>query len=314
MSVLITGSSGYIGTQLCRQYEQDGTVEDLIGLDLVPPRESFSKLTFYQQDCNSDLSPIFERHEIDTVIHLVFVLDPIHDSEKMVRVNVGSLENVLTNLEKYGTKKIMVTSSYTAYGAHPDNPEWIKEDQPLRGNRDFQYARDKTIVEERLREFQGKHPDIEIIIARPAIVVGPNVANFISRYIGKSLVPLVKDSDVEMQFIHEDDVSEALYRLINEAPAGAYNLGPPDTIHPAEAARIVGGKPVGIRPGLLGFLTALGWALHLGFLTEAPKSMISFIQYPCAVDGSKVERETSFRYRYSSTDAITGFAKAHGRK
>lgn len=309
MSVLITGSSGYIGTQLCRRFEGADSVVEVVGLDLVSPRESFSKLTFYQEDCVGDLSHIFDHHKVDTVVHLVFVLDPIHDSDKMYRVNVNSLENVLAHIEKYGTKRFLVTSSYTAYGAHPDNPVWITEDQPLRGNPDFQYARDKTIVEARLKQFQENHPEKEVIIARPALVVGPHISNFISRYLSKPIVPLIKDLEDEMQFIHEDDASEALFRLATEAPPGSYNVGPPDTIHPAAAARIMGGKSVGFRPGVLRFFTALGWRLRLRFLSEAPGSMISFIQYPCLIDGHKIERVTGFRYRYSSTDAIQALAK-----
>ena len=37
--------------------------------------------------------------------------------------------------------------------------------------------------------------------------------------------------------------------------------------------------------------------------------MIDFIEFPWVVDGSKIERETSFRYRHSSTDAIRAFAQ-----
>ncbi|MFQ6673990.1 MAG: NAD-dependent epimerase/dehydratase family protein [Fidelibacterota bacterium] len=314
MSVLITGSSGYLGTQLCKRYEVEPSVTEVVGVDLVPPSQAFSKLVFYRQDCNGDLSTIFQKHAVDTIIHLVFILDPIHDSNKMTRVNVGSMENVLNHAGRYGTGRIVVTSSYTAYGAHPDNPSLMTEDQRLRGNRDFQYARDKTIVEERLREFGKKHPDVAVVIARPAIVVGPNIGNFISRYVSKALVPLVKNSPVKMQFLHEDDASEALFRLATEAPAGAYNLGPSDTIHPAETARMMGGKPIGFRPGVLKFFTGLGWALRLKFLSEAPRSMINFIQYPCVVDGSKIERETDFRYRYSSTDAVRAFAAAREGK
>ncbi|MEE9167941.1 MAG: NAD-dependent epimerase/dehydratase family protein [Candidatus Neomarinimicrobiota bacterium] len=309
MRILITGSSGYLGTELCRRSEKADSVAEVIGVDLVKPRESFSKLTFYQEDCVGDLSHIFDHHKIDTVVHLVFVLDPIHDSDKMYRVNVSSLENVLAHIEKYGTKRLLVTSSYTAYGAHPDNPVWITEDQPLRGNKDFQYSRDKTIIEDRLRDFQARSPKTEVVIARPALVAGPNISNFISRYLSKPIVPLVKDLEEEMQFLHEDDASEALFQLATAAPPGAYNLGPSSTVHPAEAARIMGGKPVSLRPGVLRFLTALGWTLRLKFLSEAPKSMISFMQYPCSIDGTKVERETGFRYRYSSFDAIHTLAE-----
>ena len=310
MSVLITGSSGYIGTELCRRYSAVDNPPEIIGIDLAPPREEFPNLTYYQLDCNGDLSPVFQRHSIDTIIHLVYVLNMIHDSERMYKINVGSMENILKFADENGVARIVVTSSATAYGAHPDNPSLLTENDPLRGNYDYQYAFDKTIVEERLNSFASENPEVDIVIARPAIISGVHIGNFISRYIDKPLVPLVKDSDTEMQFLHEEDAADALYTLAFQAPAGIYNLGPPNTIHPEEAVAILGGKPIGIRPGLLRFMTAMAWTLRLKFLTEAPASMIHFIQYPWVADGSKIEELTDFRYRYSSEDAIRDFAEA----
>ncbi|MFQ6615919.1 MAG: NAD-dependent epimerase/dehydratase family protein [Fidelibacterota bacterium] len=311
MAILITGSSGYLGTELCRRFERESSVEQVIGVDLVPPRESFSKLTFYEKDCTGDLSSIFQTRPVDILIHLVFILDPIHDSQKMLRVNLGSLENVLSQVKTSGTRRVVVTSSYTAYGAHADNPPLLKEDHPLRGNEDFQYARDKTLVEEKLRRFGENNPGVEMIVVRPAVVVGAHMGNFISRYISKRWVPVVKDSGTEIQFLHEEDAAEALFRLSMEAPPGAYNVGPPDTLHPSEVARIMGGGTLALRPGLLRALTGFGWTFRLRFLSETPKSMIDFIQYPCVVDGTKIERETGFRYRYSSREAVEALA---GRK
>lgn len=308
MVILITGSSGYLGTELCRRFETEPSVEQVVGLDLVPPRESFSKLTFYQKDCTGDLSSLFEAHPVEIVIHLVFILDPIHDREKMFRVNVGSVENILKHVKAHGVRRVVVTSSDTAYGAHPDNPPLLKEEDPLRGNHDFQYARDKTLVEQRLRQFGDANPEVEVVIARPAIVAGAHMTNFISRYMSRKLVPLVKDSDTELQFLHEDDAAESLFRLAIEASPGAYNVGPPNTIHPREIASIMGGKMIGLNPRLLRTLTGLGWTLRLRFLSEAPRSMIDFIQYPCVMDGTKIERETGFRYLYSSRDAVEALA------
>lgn len=313
MSVLITGSSGYIGTELCRRYAAADNPTEIVGIDLAPPREEFSNLTFYQLDCNSDLSSVFQRHHVDTIIHLVYVLNMTHDSREMFKINVGSIENILKFADKHGVARIVVTSSATAYGAHPDNPPILTEDDPLRGNRDFQYAFNKTIVEDQLTTFASEHPDVDIVIARPAIVCGAHIGNFISRYIEKPLVPLVKKCDTEMQYLHEEDAADALFTLAAEAPAGIYNLGPPNTIHPAKSVAILGGKPIGIRPGLLRFMTGLAWILRMKFLAEAPASMISFIQYPWVVEGSKIEKVSDFRYRFSSEDAIRDFAEAQDR-
>ena len=312
MKILITGSSGYIGTQLCKNFNSDESIQELIGLDLAEPRTNFSKLVFYNRDCNRDLSDVFEKHVPDIVIHLVYVLDPLHDSEKMYRINVGSMENVLSHIDKFGVKRLVVTSSGTAYGALPNNPEQLKETDPLRGKETgYQYAYDKVIVEEKLEEFGKTHPDVEIVIARPAVVAGPNLGNFISRYLMKPLVPLVKEFDQDTQLIHEEDIASALYHLALQAPAGAYNLGPPDVIKESEFIEIMGGKSIFIGPRLIRALTTFGWFFRIKAITEAPSSLINYIQYRWVVDGSKIERETDFRYKYSTMDAMNQFAEAN---
>ena len=83
MGILITGSSGYIGTELCRRLQADRSIGEIIGIDVLPPRETFEKLIFYERDCCNDLADIFQRQKIETVVHLVFVLNPMHDSKKM---------------------------------------------------------------------------------------------------------------------------------------------------------------------------------------------------------------------------------------
>ncbi|MBH30978.1 MAG: hypothetical protein CMG71_03185 [Candidatus Marinimicrobia bacterium] len=309
MSILITGSSGYIGTELCRRFQSDSSVDKIIGLDMVSPKEEFQKVTFHQRDCCSDISDIFANNMIETVVHLVFVLDPLHDIEKMYRINVESLENVLGYVKEFSIPRLVVTSSGTAYGAYADNPDRLTEEMPIRGH-DFQYANDKRIVEERLVEFQEQHPQTDVVIARPAVVCGAHIGNFISRYVSKPWVPLVKDSTAKVQLLHEEDAASALYSLVKEAKRGAYNLGPKETITQDELVGIAGGRVLRFGPRTLRWLTAVGWNLRLKFLTEVPSSMLDYIEFTWVVDGTKIEQETSFRYRYSSEEALRGFIEA----
>ncbi len=308
MSILITGSSGYIGTELCRRFQLDSSVDRLIGLDVVSPKEEFQKVTFYQRDCCSDLSDIFTNNRIETVVHLVFVLDPLHDSEKMYRINVESLENILGYMKEFSIPRLVVTSSGTAYGAYADNPDRLTEEMPIRGH-DYQYANDKRIVEEKLVDFQTRHPKVDVVIARPAVVCGAHVGNFISRYISKPWVPLVKDSTAKIQLLHEEDAASALYALVKEANRGAYNLGPKETITQDELVGIAGGRVVRFGPRTIRWLTAVGWHLRLKFLTEVSSSMLDYVEFSWVVDGTKIERETSFRYQYSSEEALRGFVE-----
>src|SRR5687767_775713 len=86
------------------------------------------------------IEELLSRHEIDALIHLAFLLNPIRDEARMYDVDVNGTQAVLQAAGQVGTKQVLVTSSATAYGAFPDNPKPIAEDWPVRGAPDFSYA------------------------------------------------------------------------------------------------------------------------------------------------------------------------------
>src|SRR5688572_13160178 len=80
---------------------------------------------------------LLERERPDALVHLAFVLNPIHDEARMYDIDVNGTEAVLRAATEAGTGHVLVTSSATAYGAFPDNPVPITEDWPVRGAPDF---------------------------------------------------------------------------------------------------------------------------------------------------------------------------------
>ena len=75
----------------------------------------------------------------------------------MYDVDVNGTHNVLEAAAAAGTGQVLVTSS-TAYGAFPDNPVPLTEDDPVRGVAGFSYARDKT-ESDRSASSGRAHPD-----------------------------------------------------------------------------------------------------------------------------------------------------------
>jgi UDP-glucose 4-epimerase len=63
---------------------------------------------------------------------------------------VGGTRNVLDACVAHGVKHLIVSSSGAAYGYHADNPAWLTETHPLRGNPAFAYSDHKRQVEEML--------------------------------------------------------------------------------------------------------------------------------------------------------------------
>ena len=115
--VAVTGAAGYIGTRLLQFLESDPSVSKIVSIDQNIPSGHFRKLEAYRVDINQKLDQIFKINDVTVVVHLVFIVDPIHDEEKMYRINVEGTRNVFEASEKSGVKRILMASSGTAYGA-----------------------------------------------------------------------------------------------------------------------------------------------------------------------------------------------------
>ena len=143
----------------------------------------------------------------------------------MYDVDVNGTHNVLEAAADAGTAHALVTSSVVAYGALPDNPDLLTEDDPVRGVPTYNYALHKTESDRVCQLWAAKHPDRTMTIVRPCIVLGPNVDNSLVRVWTKAPAFFdVGNLDNRVQFVHEDDVVTAITHLLDGRHDGAYNV------------------------------------------------------------------------------------------
>ena len=146
MRYLVTGGSGYIGSRLVDRLSQRDDTEQIVICDVRAPRSHRPDVQYTELDV-TDAARVREtigREKPDVLIHLAFILNPIHDVDRMYNIDVGGTQNVLEAAEAADVQQVLVTSSATAYGAFPDNPVPMAEDHPVRGVPDFEYARVPT--------------------------------------------------------------------------------------------------------------------------------------------------------------------------
>ena len=68
--VLITGVSGYWGTELARRLERSREFEYIAGLDVRPPAADLERTEFIRADIRNPLiSKLLPQTEVDTVVH-----------------------------------------------------------------------------------------------------------------------------------------------------------------------------------------------------------------------------------------------------
>ncbi len=304
MRYLITGGSGYIGGRLIDELSGRDETELIVDVDVRPPTRQWPKTEFVKGDVRdrAAIKGLLERHEIDALVHLAFILNPIRDEAMMYDVDVNGTQAVLQAAAETGTKQVMVTSSATAYGAFPDNPKPIAEDWPVRGAPDFSYAKHKADSDRICQLWALENPDAVMTIVRPSIVFGPSVDNFIVRAIENNpFIPILDGVDEEFQLVHEDDVVSALFALLDGKHPGAFNLAGDGLLTWRRAAELIDKKTREISLKNMKRFNGLLWRLHVP-RTEAPPGNLDFIRYPWVVSTEKLKSTTGWQPRYDTLE------------
>ena len=308
--VAVTGAAGYIGSRLIDCLEGHSQVAHILAVDIRPPAGRWgSKVVFVQQDISTPLGQSFSVHEIDTLVHLAYVLRPGRDREAIRRVDVGGTVNVLNGCKDAGVSKVVYLSSTSVYGAHADNPPMLTESSPPRPVKGFQYSEDKVEVESLIQRFSAQGPHATATILRCCPVMGPNADNFISRAFLKPFLVAVKGYDPPMQFVHEDDVIDLLVQCVVDDAPGLYNVAGQGVIRWSEMSRMLGRKLVALPAPLLSAATEAAWALRIQ--SDSPSNGLNFIRYRWTVSTERIRRELGFSARYSSREAWESFVRHH---
>ena len=306
--ILVTGASGYVGRALIGRLERHPDVGLILATDVRPLNGDYSsKVEFVRHDVTDPIHTLLRDHEINSVAHLAYVLNPGRNRTAVNKVNIGGTANVLDASALAGVRHILCFSSTTVYGAHPDNPSLLTEGSPMRPVAGFQYGETKAAVELLLRYFVRREKGPTVSILRSCPVMGPRTDNFISRTFSRSLFVGIRGYDPPMQLLHEDDMTDVLSRFLLERIPGTYNMAGGDSIRWSEMAEALGKKIVYLPAGLLYGMTGLSWAVRLQ--NESPASGLDFIRYRWTVSTEKITRDLNVRFKYSSREALMSFAK-----
>lgn len=313
MRYVITGGAGYIGSRLVDFLSRREDTEKIVVCDVAAPRAYVPKTEFERVDVRDRdaVRATLERAKPDALVHLAFILNPSHDETLMYDIDVNGTHNVLEAAAAAGTQQVLVTSSAVAYGAFPDNPVPLTEEDPVRGVAAFSYARDKTESDRICQLWAAKYPERTMTIVRPCIVFGPNVNNYLLRLWTKQ--PFAADPgtlDNDIQFVHEDDVVEAITELLVGGHGGAFNVAGDGLMTSRECAEMIG-SPIRRMPArAYRGLARTMWNIRL---SEAPPGSVDFALYPWIVSNEKLKRETGWSPRYTTRETFEITMRAHGK-
>ena len=300
----ITGSSGYLGSKLVEYFRQRDSGIRILGVDLREPTRVAPDQFLRLDILSSELGAALVGFAPDTIIHGAFAFQPMRDERRMREINVEGSRNVLRAAGQSRPRRLLVVSSATAYGAWPDNPVPLDESAPLRARHEFRYAADKTELEQLVQSFAAEHAEIAVSCVRPALVGGPQMDNYLSRFIfGMPFLVRIDGCDTPLQFVHEADVAAAIHAILCANGRGAYNLAPPDWSTISEIAQATNRRVFSLPFWLVYATHWLAWTSRLP-IHESPASFLYFVRYPWVVAPHRLTRELGYKFQFSSRDTL----------
>ena len=306
-NVGITGVGGYLGGLLLRRLEREDEVEKIVGIDIRAPKSDSSKLKFYARDVRQSFTDIFVENQVDTALHLAFQVTPVHDESGSHSINIEGTQNFLKACEQSAVSQLFYMSSYTAYGAHADNPEVITEEAPLRPLPGFLYPNDKAKVDLMFQDYQAAHPDSCVSIVRIAAAVGPNTVAGGLTVLFTPVMMRARGHDPLWQFIHEDDLVELVIILLKQKHKGIFNLAAEGGLKYSEIIKILGKPSIALPAGLLAWFTKVSWKLRLQ--SRAPGG-VDLLTYPVVISTEKVKKATGYQFKYTGPEAFMAFIES----
>ena len=239
---LVTGTAGFIGARTAEMLIQDG--HTVVGIDNVndayDPRmkeyrlrrlEGMPGFTFHHLDI-SEKSVIdhFKDQKFDGVINLAAragVRFSVEDPWVFVQSNVVGTLNMLEICKQTGTKKFVVASTSSIYGADPiyPTPESASSSEPLQP-----YAASKKGAEAMCHAYHHLY-DIDVSVVRYFTVYGPAgrpdlaLFRFVQWITEGKPVRVNGDGEQSRGFTFIDDIARGTILALKPVGYEVFNLG-----------------------------------------------------------------------------------------
>lgn len=309
--VYVTGGNGFLGSSVVAGLAMASNTELVVSGDVRDPVRTVDGVVYEKADITrpDDLVEHFRKHRIDTVVHLAAIMNPgPHITrEQEYLVDVGGTRNVLDACVATGVKRIVVSSSGAAYGYHADNPKWITENQPIRGNPEFAYSDHKRIVEGLLAVARAEHPELAQVIFRIGTILGETVNNQITALFEKKRVLAIAGAKSPFVFIWDQDVVGCMVRAATDGPAGIYNVAGDGAVDVHMLANLLGKKLLTLPAWLLAAALAVAKPLRL---TRYGPEQVGFLRYRPVLSNERLKREFGYTPSKTSKQALEAWKAA----
>jgi nucleoside-diphosphate-sugar epimerase len=276
VKVVVTGASGNIGTALLARLADD---VDVVGVARRRPpatapydRASWAQVDLATPGAAAALAPVLAG--ADAVVHLAWEFQPSHRRDQLQAAGVGGTQAVIDAVRTAGVAHLVHMSSVGAYS--PGTGLRVDETWPTQGIDTLPYSRHKAAAERALDalEVAAEYEASPLVVTRlrPGFVMQRRAGSAFARYGVPAWLPtrllrlvLLLPLDRRLQFpvVHTDDVADAVVRVLDRVPGGAFNLAAEPPVTRDTIAQVLGARAVHVPARLLHAALTTSWRLHL---------------------------------------------------
>ena len=219
MKVLVTGGSGFIGTNLVKDLLAEG--HRVLIYDKKKSTR-FPNLCIVA-DVRDKEKLVDSLHGIDAVCHLAAEhRDDVRPTSLYYEVNVGGAENLVCGLEKHNIKRLIFTSTVSVYGL---NSGESNEESPINPFND--YGKSKYQSEIIFTDWAKAAIQRNLYTVRPTVVFGPgnvgNVSVLLKQVKSKKFI-MIGDGKNKKSMAYVGNVSKFLAFLIENPSESSVNI------------------------------------------------------------------------------------------
>jgi UDP-glucose 4-epimerase len=307
--VLVTGVARDLGGRLARQLAARADIEQVVGVDVVPPRHDLGDVRFVRADIrNPVIAKVIAGEDVDTVVHMGVIATPrgAGGRTSMKEINVIGTMQLLAACQKApGLRKLVVKSSTTVYGSSARDPAMFTEDMAPKRMPRHGYGKDSVEVEGYVRGFARRRPDVAVTMLRCANLLGPRIDTPLTQYFSLPLIPTVLGFDARMQFCHEDDALDAIELATVSDVSGSINIAGDGFMTLSQAIRRTGRPEIAV-PGIA--MGPIGSLFRQARYADLSPEQVSFLTYGRGVDTTRMRRVLGFEPGFTTTETFAEFA------
>ena len=247
MRVLVTGMGGDTGVRVTNLLERDSRVDDLLGVDIDPPRRRLHRAEFHRVDPRDrrKLVRIVRDFAPTAVVHLGVYEPNARAGPALARslTREFTVAALGAAAESPDLDRVVVRSGIEIYGRARGAATRPDESVPPAPTTPF--GESLLDVEMAARDAAAS-TGAALTLVRCAPIVGPHMSSPLGRLLRLPVVPIGGLSDLPFSLLHQDDAARAFVMALETRHDGPLNVVGPGAVTGAQAVRLGGRVPLPI--------------------------------------------------------------------